>query len=1182
MHILIDLQGAQTPGSRHRGIGRYSLALSKELLRIVPGRGGRVSILLNAAFPDALVDIRSKLAGLVAPDEIHVWESPAGAGGVLRDEQYTRAATLIRDAVIKTIGPDAVLIASLFEGLGDEAVATVGEHRDGPLTAVVLYDLIPYIQHRTYLADRATARLYYGCVHQLRRADLALAISESARQEALTHLGLPGEDVVTISTAADAVFAPRGLSKAAGAQVLVRYGLRNRVVMCTGGIDARKNIDALIRAYAAVPAPARQDTTLAIVCAATEGEKRALEATGSAAGLGSADLCITGYVPEDDLVALYSICALFVFPSLHEGFGLPALEAMACGAPVIGSNRSSIPEVIGAPEALFDPEDEAAMAAKIEAVLTDAGFAQWLRARAPGQAARFSWALTAERTLDAIEAKLRARTPVRPVPARRPRLALVSPIPPQRSGIAGYVQSLAPELARHYDVDFVREGDAPGSPDMAGIGAILTPGEFGAVADRYDRIVYQLGNSEFHAYMPDLMARHPGLVVLHDPNLSGLANWMDAVGGMPGYWTARIRDESGYAASAERFEVRNGDQWSTLQRRHTCTTHAVRYATGIIVHSHHARGTLAQAYGQEVAARTHVVPLLASVAPLAGREAVRKRLGFAATDTVVCSFGSVAASKLHDVLLDAWFDSSLARDRDCRLLLVGDIGDGPFDRGLQRMIAAREGGERVRVTGYVSDKAYADHVLAADVAVQLRQGFRGESSAGVRDALAGAVPLVCSGGGAFQEIPDGHALKLSAASGKQEVIDALEWMAAHPEERRTMGMRAREHVLETATPRRVAMLYRDVIEAQSGCLASREQMLREMRQIVDRGTLAAKAAEIGAAVSHSLPTPAPRPRLLIDVTDTDQLTPSGEYATRVVTSLLRHEPRPYATEPFLTAGTSPLLARRYVYTLLGYPHADQVDEAFEVLPGDICLGFFLGNAGQDDYVPFYERCRVWGVPVIVICTDAMLDRAHKRNPGLAPLLTRTATYADLVLVEGEASARRLRTLLDETYPPRTEPVRFSTAWHPARLDVPALVTEARTTARRSGGLAWTPRERLIVRASNPIVALSVGIRSGQRIHTTGRSGFVLFGPYLPLPAGSYLLRWSVDLVQPADAVIDVCCRRGDTVLTRRPLAAKPEPGVPANGLRFDVPAGATDVEIRFQASAQTELSFSHYEITPIR
>src|SRR5690606_19696511 len=116
--------------------------------------------------------------------------------------------------------------------------------------------------------------------------------------------------------------------------------------------------EALIRSYARLSPELRRSHHLAIVCAVQDDSRNRLLELAKDAGLTADEVILTGFVPEEDLIALYNLCAVFVFPSWHEGFGLPALEAMRCGAPVIASNVSSLPEVVGLEEALFDPRSE--------------------------------------------------------------------------------------------------------------------------------------------------------------------------------------------------------------------------------------------------------------------------------------------------------------------------------------------------------------------------------------------------------------------------------------------------------------------------------------------------------------------------------------------------------------------------------------------------------------------------------------------------------------------------------------------------------------------------------------------------------------------------------------------------------------------------------------------------------
>ena len=179
-----------------------------------------------------------------------------------------------------------------------------------------------------------------------------------------------------------------------------------------------------------------------------------------AQGLAKDELVMTGFVPDDDLLALYNICAAFCFPSWHEGFGLPALEAMQCGAATIGANTSSIPEVIGAGDALFDPYDEKDMAERLHQVLTNADYRKSLVEHGLQQARKFTWEESARRAWScpggaSLGKPKVARQQLAFQPGKRPRLAYVSPLPPEHSGIADYSAELLPELARHYDIDVI-------------------------------------------------------------------------------------------------------------------------------------------------------------------------------------------------------------------------------------------------------------------------------------------------------------------------------------------------------------------------------------------------------------------------------------------------------------------------------------------------------------------------------------------------------------------------------------------------------------------------------------------------------------------------------------------------------------------------------------------------------
>jgi len=323
MRLVIDLQGAQG-SSRHRGIGRYGMSLTQALIR--NGGTHEIFVTLSDAFPDTIEPIRDALYGTIPDDNIIVWQAPPHVSAdETQNDDRRHAAQFLRESVLAQLSPDFVLVTSLFEGLGDNIVTSVKELTSNVPTAVILYDLIPLINRGIYLTNPVVETWYERKLTDIRNADLLLAISESARQESVDYLGLEAQATVNISTAAEDHFTPGFVDTATRAHLAQALGLTRPFVMYTGGIDHRKNIEGLIDAYSRLPVSLRRGHQLAIVCSIQDSMRERLLKLAASLGLAKDDLVLTGYISEDDLLACYRSCKLFVFPSWHEGFGLPAL-----------------------------------------------------------------------------------------------------------------------------------------------------------------------------------------------------------------------------------------------------------------------------------------------------------------------------------------------------------------------------------------------------------------------------------------------------------------------------------------------------------------------------------------------------------------------------------------------------------------------------------------------------------------------------------------------------------------------------------------------------------------------------------------------------------------------------------------------------------------------------------------
>ncbi len=268
-------------------------------------------------------------------------------------------------------------------------------------TVVTIHDIIPMVLReyrggplvRAYTALVATAA---------QSAALILTDSEASRQDILARLRLPPERVRVVYLAADDRFRP-GPAAGDGA-VRARYGLPPRYVLYLGGFDVRKNVRAALAAYGWAGQVLGEECPLVVAGRLPERDtpftpdpRRLARELELAPGW----VRFIGPTAEEDKPALYRGAVALLYPSRYEGFGLPPLEAMACGVPVVGSSAASIPEVVGDAGVLLPPDDAAGMAGAVIQLATDEAFRAELSRRALTRAALFSWEQTARQTLAA-------------------------------------------------------------------------------------------------------------------------------------------------------------------------------------------------------------------------------------------------------------------------------------------------------------------------------------------------------------------------------------------------------------------------------------------------------------------------------------------------------------------------------------------------------------------------------------------------------------------------------------------------------------------------------------------------------------------------------------------------------------------------------------------------------------
>ncbi len=269
----------------------------------------------------------------------------------------------------------------------------------GPRMVVTVHDLIPLkFPHFTPRAKKTRFNFAFRWLlrRSLARADRVIAVSRHTRSDLIGETGLDAGRIAVVYNGIDERYRPREPS---GTRELLkeRYGIDRPYFLFVGRLDPYKNLPRLIEAYARYCRRNGSAPDLIIV-AAPDPRYPDPRDLASRLNLGSRFKMVEGVREEDDLVSFYNGAVALVLPSLYEGFGLPPLEAMACGTPVICSDRASLPEVVGDAAVLVDPERTEAIADALGRVAADPGLRQSLGEKGLRRAAAFSWEKTAEAT----------------------------------------------------------------------------------------------------------------------------------------------------------------------------------------------------------------------------------------------------------------------------------------------------------------------------------------------------------------------------------------------------------------------------------------------------------------------------------------------------------------------------------------------------------------------------------------------------------------------------------------------------------------------------------------------------------------------------------------------------------------------------------------------------------------
>jgi len=367
LQVLIDL--TQVPVGR-MGIGSYAENLLEQFREVAPDIS--VTVVLQSDDPA----LRAAL-----PARVRAFELPA------RLFRWFPARLIFEQLVLPFLAWRCR--ADVLHSLHYSLPLLAGRAR----RVVTMHDMTAYLlPHMHTRAKGAYMRFFIR--QAVRRADRLIFVSASALDDCRRWFQLPLDNAVVVHHGKSDAFRPDG-SPEAVANVRARYGLPSRYLLYLGTLEPRKNIPLLLRAFADL---AQRDPEAWLVIAGKKGWYfDEIFHTVDALNLANR-VIFTGYVDEADKPALLRGASLFVYPSVHEGFGVPVLEAMASGVPTIAGNRTSIPEIAGDGALLIDPASLPELTAALEHLYTDVAARSELAARGLAQAAKFSWRKTAEET----------------------------------------------------------------------------------------------------------------------------------------------------------------------------------------------------------------------------------------------------------------------------------------------------------------------------------------------------------------------------------------------------------------------------------------------------------------------------------------------------------------------------------------------------------------------------------------------------------------------------------------------------------------------------------------------------------------------------------------------------------------------------------------------------------------
>lgn len=688
-------------------------------------------------------------------------------------------------------------------------------------TVVTIYDLIPFIFPDKYLLPgHLGTELYFRVLNSLKSADRLVAISESARQDAVHYLGYPEDRIDLAYPIADPCFRvlEPELVQDHLHELNSRVKIPEKFILSVSYLHHTKNLQALLEGYSLLPATVRHELPLLLTFQISDTDQSILSNLFHRLNIDE-NIIMTNFVSDDELAALYNKATMVVHPSLYEGFGLPVVEAMRCGTPIITTTSSSLPEVGGDAAILVDPLDPEALAGAMIRIYEDPALREAMRQKGLVHSQTFSPTQLGQNTLDSYYKAIEtAKDRHRP---DRPRIAMWTPLPINLSNVTSNKHRLLDNLAASAEIEvFVDDGYLPPIETHN-----FTIKHFSAFARLhtqrpFDVIFYQLGATSEHFYMTDAIQKWPGVVVAHDLIWGWDLFQAYKQEGAISKFLELLARLGGQKIVKELTRLLKKDDWpgiKTFFNSNSLLKTVIESSLAQVVPMERAKQDMSSQ-----SAKARVFTIHQGIKdpwqglPLLRPQLLRDELGVHDETFLIGIMGNADSTQQLNSVIKA-VARSADYHPDTSLVILGMSLDANYHLQIQKMVEGLGPKQAIRLISDVDHKKHDDWLLACDTVINLSATPDEQTLTRLIQAIAAGKPLIISDLPHWSDLPDSFCFRVPADEREVDSLAKyLQELLENPERRKQLSVAARDYFEQHNTIPHMANAYLKVAEKVTG------------------------------------------------------------------------------------------------------------------------------------------------------------------------------------------------------------------------------------------------------------------------------------------------------------------------------------------------------------------------------